>query len=102
MEQNNTHPRSLEELRAEIDELDQRLFSLLARRMAVVRTIGEVKRSNDIPISDPVREALLKARLKELASGILEPWHVEELASVIIRISRELQTKSNKDSNPKV
>jgi chorismate mutase len=98
MEKNEMHPRSLEDLRSEIDELDQRLFALLAQRMVVVKTIGEVKRSLEMPISDPVREALLKARLKNLASGILEPWHVEELASVIIRISRELQTESNRDS----
>ena len=101
MEQNTIQPKSLEELRSEIDELDQELFSLLAKRMAVVKNIGATKRAQALPISDPVREALLKDRLKKLASEILEPWHVEELASVIIRISRDLQTNINTDADSK-
>ena len=85
--------KSLETLRREIDELDRQLFLLIARRMAVVREIGDRKRSQGLPVSDPVREALLKAKLKEFSAGVLEPWHVEELASVILRISRDLQSQ---------
>ena len=91
--------KSLEDLRREIDELDQRLFSLIAQRMAIAAQIGAVKRKEGLQVSDPVREALLKARLKELASGVLAPWHVEELASVILRISRDLQASSSGDRN---
>lgn len=93
MEKETASQKSLEVLRREIDEIDRRLFSLLARRMAVVREIGGVKRSQGLPVGDPVREALLKAKLKELSAGVLESWHVEELASVIIRISRDLQSR---------
>ncbi|MFB0517265.1 MAG: chorismate mutase [Candidatus Neomarinimicrobiota bacterium] len=85
--------KSLAELRREIDELDRRLFALIAQRMAIARDIGTLKRAQGASVSDPVREALLKAKLKEFASGVLEPWHVEELASVILRISRDLQTR---------
>ena len=60
MEKETASQKSLEVLRREIDELDRQLFSLLARRMAVVRDIGGMKRSQGLPISDPVREALLK------------------------------------------
>jgi len=92
MEKETASQKSLEVLRREIDELDRQLFSLLARRMAIVRDIGGMKRSQGLPISDPVREALLKVKLKEFSAGVLEPWHVEELASVILRISRDLQS----------
>ena len=85
--------QSLESLRRQIDELDRRLFSLIAERMSLAREIGVVKHSQGQPVSDPVREALLKARLKEFAADVLEPWHVEELASAIIKISRDLQTQ---------
>ncbi len=93
MEKETTSQKSLEVLRREVDGLDRQLFTLLARRMAVVRDIGGMKRSQGLPVSDPVREALLKAKLKEFSAGVLEPWHVEELASVILRISRDLQSR---------
>lgn len=86
-----TGPEGLEHLRREIDELDERLFSIFARRMAVVREIGRLKHQGGLPPGDPVREAQLKARLKELTDGVLEPHHVEELAATVLRISRELQ-----------
>ena len=93
MEKETTSQKSLEVLRREVDELDRQLFTLIAQRMAVVRDIGGIKRSQGLPVSDPVREALLKAKLKEFSTGVLEPWHVEELASVILRISRDLQSR---------
>ncbi len=86
-----TSPEGLEQLRQEIDELDERLFSILARRMAVVREIGRLKHQAGLPPGDPVREAQLKARLKDLTDGVLEPRHVEELAATVLRISRDLQ-----------
>lgn len=86
--------RSLNELREEIDTTDRQLFALIARRMAIVREIGAVKRAQGKAIADPVREALLKSKLKEFSAGVLEPWHVEELASVLIKISRDLQARS--------
>ena len=92
MEKETASQKSLEVLRREIDELDRQLFSLLARRMTIVREIGGVKRSQGLPVGDPVREALLKVKLKKFSAGVLESWHVEELASVVIRISRDLQS----------
>lgn len=91
--------RSLTELRDEIDATDRQVFSLIARRMAIVREIGAVKRAQGRAIADPVREALLKSKLKEFSAGVLEPWHVEELASVLIKISRDLQARSAEGPN---
>ena len=86
--------RSLGKLREEIDATDRELFSLIAQRMAIVREIGALKQAQGNAIADPVREALLKSKLKEFSAGVLEPWHVEELASVLIKISRDLQARS--------
>ncbi len=91
MESHTAREPSLTQLRAEIDRLDRELFTLIARRMSVVGAIGSLKRSRGLPIHDPVREAQLKARLKEFAADVLEARHVEELAAVLIRISRDLQ-----------
>ncbi len=86
------------ELRAEIDRIDRELFTLIARRMSVAINIGVQKRKMGIPIKDPVREAQLKLQLKEFAADVLEPRHVEELAAVLIRISRDLQTTETTDN----
>lgn len=94
MGKNTVKQRSLDELREAIDATDRQVFSLIAQRMAIVREIGAVKRAQGNAIADPVREALLKSKLKEFSAGVLEPWHVEELASVLIRISRDLQARS--------
>ena len=88
---------SLKALRLEIDQLDRQLFSLLARRMEVVKEIAQIKYTRGLSINDPVREALLKEKLKKFSADVLEPWHVEELTSVILRISRDIQSKENKD-----
>lgn len=82
---------SLTQLRTEIDRIDRELFALIAQRMMLAGAIGNHKRDRGLPIRDPVREAQLKVRLKEFATGVLEPRHVEELAAVLIRISRDLQ-----------
>ena len=91
--------RSLSELREAIDATDRQLFSLIAQRMAIVQEIGAVKRAQGQAIADPVREALLKSKLKEFSAEVLEPWHVEELASVLIKISRDLQARSAERPN---
>ena len=93
----STPEEILKSLRLEIDHLDRELFSLLARRMEVVKEIAQLKCTHGLSINDPVREALLKEKLKKFSADVLEPWHVEELTSVILRISRDIQSKENKD-----
>ena len=89
---------SLERLRAEIDALDRRLFAVIAERMSLVIEIGSLKRQLGLPASDPVREAQLKARLKEGTAGVLEPQHIEELSTAILRVSRDLQAGAERGS----
>jgi len=88
---------TLKALRLEIDHIDRQLFSLLAQRMEVVKEIAQIKCIQGLSINDPVREALLKEKLKKFSADVLEPWHVEELTSVILRISRDIQSKESKD-----
>ncbi len=97
METHTSEKLSLTQLRTEIDRIDHELFSLIARRMALAGAIGNHKRAQGLPIRDPVREAQLKAHLKEFATGVLEPRHVEELAATLIRISRDLQAPGTED-----
>lgn len=93
----STSEEALKALRLEIDQLDRQLFSLLAQRMEVVKEIAQIKYAQGLSINDPVREALLKEKLKRFSADVLKPWHVEELTSVILRISRDIQSKETKD-----
>ena len=80
--------------RQQIDGLDEQLFTLLAERMTLVGQVGRLKASMGKPIADPVREAFVRERLKERTQDLLAPWHVEELAGIIIRISRDIQEEA--------
>ena len=47
--------QSLDKLRAQIDQYDSELFSLLSKRMQVAENIGEIKRDNQVMILQSVR-----------------------------------------------
>ena len=46
----------LQELRNEINAIDDEMLALLERRLAVCRAIAEYKRQNGLPVRDPARE----------------------------------------------
>ena len=45
----------LESLRKQINEIDEQIISLLAKRMKLVQEVGHLKRKNNIPILDRSR-----------------------------------------------
>ncbi|MBO4440972.1 chorismate mutase [bacterium] len=53
----------IQELRAELDEVDSKLASLLKRRVEIGRSIVAVKRSEGLPADDFAREAAVLDRL---------------------------------------
>jgi len=75
----------LEDLRAEIDRIDQEVLSLLMERSAVVRRIGDVKGNllDGRPALRPAREAQILRRLADGARGRLP-------TAVLVRVWREL------------
>ena len=60
---------SLDELRAQIDEIDAELLALINRRARCVVEIGEIKRREKTAVVVPDRERQLFARLAELNEG---------------------------------
>ena len=57
-----TTTESLNELRAQIDKLDDQLLELMVRRMRVSRDIGQYKKEHDMPILQTQRYEELLAR----------------------------------------
>ena len=75
-------PPSLEELRREIDEIDDAIHDLLMRRAQVVEQIGIAKRP-DNQIFRPGREAIILRRLAARHTGAFP-------IAVVVRIWREM------------
>lgn len=51
----------LNQLRDQIDEVDKQMVELLARRLALVEQVGQVKSRYGLPIYAPDREAAMLA-----------------------------------------
>ncbi|WP_075183562.1 bifunctional chorismate mutase/prephenate dehydrogenase [Pantoea sp. 1.19] len=80
-------------LRDQIDEVDKTLLDLLARRLALVAEVGEVKSRYGLPIYVPEREAsMLASRRDEAAALGVPPDLIED---VLRRIMRESYSSEN-------
>lgn len=57
--------RTLEEIRADIDAIDDQIASLYARRLDISKEVAEAKRAGGTPISSPAREREILGRVAE-------------------------------------
>ena len=82
MAQNEMTPEVAEELagiRESIDNIDAALIHMLAERFKFTQKVGTLKANNDLPPSDPAREARQVARLRALAEEAnLDPTFAEK------------------------
>jgi 3-deoxy-7-phosphoheptulonate synthase len=81
---------SIEGCRASIDQIDDELLVLLARRMDAVRRVGELKHLGGQPVLQPARE---QAILERLAAGAreLDGQDVHLIWQAILACSRRTQ-----------
>ncbi len=85
----------LNELRDQIDNVDKQMVELLARRLALVEQVGEVKSQHGLPIYAPDREAaMLASRRDEAERKGVPPQLIED---ILRRVMRESYA-SEKDS----
>ncbi len=83
----------LSHLRAQIDEVDQLLVELLAKRLSLVESVGEVKSQYGLPIYAPDREAdMLAKRRQEASNKGIPPDLIED---VLRRVMRESYASEN-------
>lgn len=84
---------ALEQLRRQIDALDEQIVELLSRRHDVVQRVLALKKAAGLPIYHPAREEDLISQRRAQARQVgLDPDHVEELYRCILRQSRVRQT----------
>jgi len=85
--------------RRKIEEIDEKIVSLIDQRIDVSKKIFEVKRSERKPISDPEREKQVLRRAMDLATErSLDAGAVRDIFEILIRMSiqkqHELQGKN--------
>jgi len=69
----------LEELRKQIDKIDNSIINLLAKRMKIVEKVGEFKKKNNIQVFDKERwQDVIKSK-KGFVKKIWEVIHDEAL-----------------------
>jgi chorismate mutase / prephenate dehydratase len=91
---------TLEDLRSEIDEIDDALHDLLMRRVQVSHAIAKVKQPDAksgngslVPALRPAREAAILRRLVNRHKGDLPPRALVQIWREIIAASLRVQTK---------
>ena len=84
----------LNELRSQIDTIDDELVQLFCRRMEIAEQIADYKRQNNLPILVPARE---REKLLDIASkaGPDMANYTRVLYSMIFELSRSHQSKCN-------
>lgn len=86
--------KTLDELRKEIDEIDHQIVEILAKRISVVRQVGELKNSQNIPVLDEKRRGELLDTVGEKAKSLnVSKEFVKKLFAAIHDHAVELQKK---------
>lgn len=78
--------KDIDDWRARIDEVDDRIVGLINERLGYAIEIGELKRASGRQIRDRARERALIERLQSLNQG---PLSEEAIADVFARIMAE-------------
>ena len=84
--------KDLDRIRAGIDEVDNGIVTLLARRRELVIELAKIKKTLDVPIYDRNREQALVDRVKKWgAEHKLNEEFVEVVFRLIVMNSKEVQ-----------
>lgn len=90
----------LEEVRAEIDKIDDRLIELLTRRMDCSLKVAEIKAAEGLEVYHPKREELIFNKVRQKGGKYGE--YLVELYRLLMECSRALQHQTPPDTNPLV
>lgn len=82
---------SLDELRRDIDSLDEQLVTLLGQRAELVRKIGHLKADTGSPVFDPGRERDVLARVASINPGPYDDAHIQAIYREVMAASRSLE-----------
>lgn len=82
---------SIDKNRKSIDEIDDKILTLLSDRMLHVKEIGKIKQTSGTSIYRPEREKSILDRLKKLNDGVLNADAIDAIYLEIFAVSRNLE-----------
>ena len=82
---------TLEELRAQIDDLDRQLVELLSERARAALMIGHLKVKTSLPVYEPAREKVIYQNVRAANKGPLPDIELVHIYERIIDVMRALQ-----------
>ena len=89
----------LNELREEIDSIDDQLVKLFCQRMDVAARVADYKRENNLPIFHPGRERAILQKVADRAGPEMSNY-TRVLYSMLFELSRSYQSKRNNIDSP--
>ncbi len=89
--------KELEEIRKELDAVDQDLVRLFERRMQLSREVAAYKQARGLPVLDEKREAQVLASRAAMAEDADLAPAVQALFTTIMALSREQQRQSMRE-----
>lgn len=84
----------LNELRSQIDRIDDQLVQLFCQRMNLSADVADYKKANNLPIFVPARERAILQKVAEKAGPEMENY-TRVLYSMLFELSRSYQSKRN-------
>lgn len=81
----------LNEIRKEINNIDEEIVRLIERRFNCAMKVGQYKKKNDLPIYDENRESKVIEKCVKLLSNEHYTEYLEKLYTDIMGISKEIQ-----------
>ena len=82
---------SIDDLRTEIDRLDDELLRIFNERADIALKIGMIKKEVALPVYDPAREKRIFKRMREQNPGPLDDQAIVRLFERVIDESRRLE-----------
>jgi chorismate mutase len=87
----------IKKLRRRIDEIDEQILRFLGERSEICRSIGLLKKDNNVPIIDPYRENQVYRNIREKASDFgLDADQVEAIYRQIVNMCSSVQESKEK------
>jgi len=87
---------TIDDIRQEIDRLDDELLQIFNQRAALALKIGELKKVHNLPIYDPSREKKIFDKMKTDNPGPLDNAAIVRLFERVIDESRSLERMRTK------
>lgn len=89
----------LNELRNQIDNIDDQLVKLFSERMSIAAQVADYKKANNMPIYVPARERAILKNVAEKAGPEMANY-TRVLYSMLFELSRSYQSKRNTELTP--